>query len=551
MSAKSIYLAGSPPNETSSSIDVSRVKTLDELRYGVAKFFSIADSKSLSFHGESGVLSTMDEIRQTTTKIGVRVDSQIIREPLSPPEIPIVGNYFEIYSDHIGNHDRLFRRYGSVIKTVNMGTTVYFTNDPRVSEIVLGENEFFTKTTSNSNHPLFWMNNNMALFTCDTAAPAFKLAHRFVPPSMSTKATKHYVPTLQRAVEASFAVFDELDERQQAWHTYQYMFKLGGQIVCKVVLGQDVGHFDTVDTHPHEIIRLMGEYLALMKQTSLSPPWFKYLPFSSLRRLYIVEERLWALIDQVAAAWPLPDAPDLPIAQAALESTCIADYLKRATDDSGQKLPHNYLLSNIVSILGAGLTTSSSMLSLLLYAITKYPGMQERILQELIDHDVTQDTQWTHDNLMNLPFLNRFVKETLRLHGPAFQTARNAKKNVIVPGGWLIPADSVVIPTFPSIHRHQDYWDNPDRFDPDRWLAKDVKKHRLAYTPFAAGPRGCVGFNIVHVEARLVLALLVLRYEICDVSKEPMMYDPEFLVVRPINSYVRASRRTSWPDKGA
>lgn len=84
-----------------------------------------------------------------------------------------------------------------------------------------------------------------------------------------------------------------------------------------------------------------------------------------------------------------------------------------------------------------------------------------------------------------------------------------------------------------SIGRHKDHWENPERFDPDRW---------------AAGPQGCVGFNVAKLEAKLALAQLIYRYHFEDVSTEPMQYDPEFLVIRPLNCYVRARRRTSWPQ---
>lgn len=506
-------------------------------------------NKAISFHSESSLLASIDEINRTATKIGVRVDSQAIREPHGPQELPFVGNYFGIHPDHIGNHERLFHQYGNVIKTVVMGRTVYLTNDPRVTQVVFGENEFFTKMPSDFNHPLFGINDNAAILLGDTASPAFKLAHKFIPPSMSTNAAQHYMPILQKAIRDSFTVFDQFDDQQAAWNTYQYMLKLSGQIMTKVVLGMDVSHFDTVDTQLHDVVRLIGEYVLLARKTSLSLPYLKYIPFSSTRRLPIIKKRLVSLLDKAAAAWPLPGAPDLPIYEAAVQSTCIIDYLKRAVDEGNQKLPHEHLIPNIIAVLGAGISTTSSMLSYLLYLLAHYPDMQTKVFKELIDNNVTPTTTWTYDTLMSLPYLDHFVKEALRLHGPAFQPARNAKKDVILPGAYRIPAGAVINPLFASLHRNGDYWDNPGRFDPDRWAAADVKKHRMAYTPFAAGPRGCVGFNIAHLDLRLVLALLVYRYEFIDVSTEPMRYDPEYLLNRLVNCYVRAVKRTARSGK--
>jgi cytochrome P450 len=390
----------------------------------------------------------------------------------------------------MGNHERLFAQFGSVVKTVNMGTTTYLTNDPRVSEAALSESDYFTKITSDASHPLYYMRDETALFMCDTSAPAFHIAHKFIPPSMTPNAVRQYTGNMQQAIEESFSVFDELDAQDKAFHVYQYMFKLAGQIIYRIVLGLDVGHFKTIDAPAHEIIHLLGEYMSLMKKTSLSPQWYKYLPYGNHRRLAEVKKRAWTLVDEaidrVAAGGGGKDAP---IYEAALDSTCIADYLKRAVDEDGQKLPPEYRLSNIVVLVGAGFVTSASLLSWMVYALVKYPGNQERLVQELVDHGATPDKEkaWTYDEINALTFLDHFIKETHRLHNPSFQTARNTKKDVVVPGGWQIPAGAVVIPTFPSIHRHKDHWENPDRFDPDRWTARSQgqgqSRHRLAFRP--------------------------------------------------------------------
>ncbi|KAJ4413539.1 hypothetical protein N0V82_008477 [Gnomoniopsis sp. IMI 355080] len=520
-------------------------------------------SPAISFHGYSGKeLLNIDDIKNNNDEgkgnaiITLMVDYQPVRRPLGPRQLPLMGNYFEIYPDHIGNHERLLKRFGSVIKTVNMGITTYITNDPRVSEVVLGENEFFTKTVSDPVHPLYYMRDETSLFTCDTTSPAFKTAHKFIAPGLSPRAVRNYFPGMQKAVEASFTVFDELDRREQAFHAYQFMFKLGGEIIYKVVLGLETNHFRSVDTPPHEMIRLLGSFLQLVKQSSLSPRWFTYLPFSKAGQALKVRSRLVELVeDAIQKCQPGGRSgmgEDEPIQEAALTATCVVDYLNRAADEGGCKLPHELLISNLAVLLGAGLSTSAALLSWLVYALSVYPGNQERLVQELVDYRKKTSTGWDYEEVLGMPFLDAFVKETLRLHSPTFQTARNAKQDVVVPGGWQIPQGSLVIPTFPAVHRNKDYWDNPERFDPDRWLNKTkgkVPRHRLAFTPFASGPRGCVGYNVALLETKLVLANLVYRYAFVNASKEPVVDDPEFVVVRPSNLYVRAVQRSSWPER--
>lgn len=144
-----------------------------------------------------------------------------------------------------------------------------------MSEAVLAESEYFTKTTSDPSHPLYFMTDETALFMCDTISPAFKVAHKFIPPSMTPKAAARYVGSMQRAITECFSVLDDLDLQQKAFHAYQYMFKIAGQIIYRVVLGLEVQHFETIDTPAHEIIHLLGEYMELMKRTSLQPWWYK------------------------------------------------------------------------------------------------------------------------------------------------------------------------------------------------------------------------------------------------------------------------------------
>jgi cytochrome P450 len=224
---------------------------------------------------------------------------------------------------------------------------------------------------------------------------------------------------------------------------------------------------------------------------------------------------------------------------AALGASCVVDYLKRAVDDHGNKLPRELVIPNMLPIAGAGFTTTSSLLSWLIYALCVYPGNQDRMVQELVDAGVNENTKWTPELSDGLTFLDKFVKETQRLHNPSFQPGRTAKVDCIVPGGYKLPAGSVVICAI---------WSNPDRFDPDRWGTEEVSNRpKNSYMPFATGPRSCIGFNFALGEVKVLLPELVYRYEFSKEGEEAVTYDPEFQLIRPMNFYVRARKRTSWP----
>jgi len=242
----------------------------------------------------------------------------------------------------------------------------------------------------------------------------------------------------------------------------------------------------------------------------------------------------------------------MPIAEAALKTSCVVDFLLNAVDEKGERFPRDLVLANMIVVTGAGYTTTSALMSWLIYCLVIYPETQDRLLQELVDFGFTSETEWTPEFAHGLPYLDRFFKETQRLHNASFQPGRTIKTDVVLPGGYRLPADAVIIPALYAIYTNSEVWNDPFRFDPDRWLADDIKeRHRAAYIPFATGPRGCIGFNFALLEVKILLSELLFRYKFVRDGLEAVEYDPEFQLIRPLNLYVVTKKRTGWPAKSA
>ncbi|CAG8268710.1 unnamed protein product [Penicillium nalgiovense] len=549
MIAKHFYLLGEAitsarPIEVETTVDYQGLQLL------IAGQFAIVEPNGIGFQSEHSVLSTTSEILNNEEPIAISIDGKAVREIPGPKGLPFVGNFFEVYPDHLGNHQRLFDQYGPIIQTTNMGRTVYHTNDPELSAIVFSESDFFTKKI-NEAHPLHPIKNQQAgVFLGDTDTPEWRAAHKFLPPALGPKAVRHYAPTMQETVEDAFSVFDELDERGEAWNVYPYMLKLGSQAVGKLVLGMDFKHFSAVDAPPHELVYRIAESLELNKKVTARGDWYAKLPFGDPQRLRHARDRVADMVNESIQNASQNGVEDLPLQDAALQASNMIDYIIRATDNKGEKLPKTSLMEALVVATGAGFTTTSSLLSWLLYSLVNYPGMQERLLQELIDNDIDADTPMTADLTDRLTFLDKFIKETQRRHNPSYQPARTAKVDMILPGGYKLPEDSIIIPALHHIHNNPAVWSNPARFDPDRWDTAEVKnRHKTAYIPFAAGPRMCIGFNFALQEVKVFLPKLLHRYKFTKENDGPVEYDPMFQLIRPTNLYVRAERRVKWPPK--
>jgi cytochrome P450 len=502
--------------------------------------------------------------------IAISIDGKPVREVPGPTGIPYFGNYLEIYPDHLGNHQRLFEKYGPLIVTNNMGSKVYQTNDPKLSMIFLSEDHYFSKRII-PGHPLHPIKSQEAgVFLGDTDTEEWRLAHKFLPPALGPKAVRHYAPTMQQTVEQAFSVFDELDEREEAFNVYQYMLKLGSQAVGKLVLGMDFEHFTSVDAPLHEMVLNIAHTLELNKRISSMGSWYASMPFGAPKQLAKLRHRIDVMMGESIAA-ASKGLEDLELQDAALKAENVVgmfqhpgspyyswqyiltsgpDYFVRAKDNKGNKLPPAQFAPALLVATGAGFTTTSSLLSWLIYSMVTYEGTQDRLLQELIDHDWTDDTQATADSTNSLPYLDKFIKETQRRHNPSYQPGRTSKIDMILPGGYRLPKNSVVIPALHHVHNNTGVWDNPTRFDPDRWDTPQVKNRPAgAYIPFAAGPRMCVGFNFALQEIKVFLPKLVYRYKFTLAQDGPVEYDPYFQLIRPNNLYVRAERRVKWPPK--
>ncbi|KAJ5944961.1 hypothetical protein N7516_005129 [Penicillium verrucosum] len=549
MVVKHFYLLGEAitsarPIEIETTVDYQGLQLL------IAGQFAIVEPNGIGFQSEDSILSTPSEILANEEPIAISIDGKAVREIPGPKGLPFVGNYFEVYPDHLGNHQRLFDQYGPIIQTTNMGRTVYHTNDPELSAIVFSESDFFTKRI-NKAHPLHPIKNQQAgVFVGDTDTPEWRAAHKFLPPALGPKAVRHYAPTMQETVEDAFSVFDELDERGEAWNVYPYMLKLGAQAVGKLVLGMDFKHFSAVDAPPHELVYRIAETLELNKKVTARGDWYAKLPFGDPQRLRDARYRIMEMVNESIQNASQNGIEDLPLQDAALKASNMIDYIIRATDNKGEKLPKTSLMEALVVATGAGFTTTSSLLSWLLYSLVNYPGMQERLLQELIDNDIHADTPMTANLTDRLTFLDKFIKETQRRHNPSYQPARTAKVDMILPGGYKLPEDSIIIPALHHIHNNPAVWSNPARFDPDRWDTAEVKnRHKTAYIPFAAGPRMCIGFSFALQEVKVFLPKLLYRYKFTKENDGSVEYDPMFQLIRPTNLYVRAERRVKWPPK--
>lgn len=104
-----------------------------------------------------------------------------------------------------------------------------------------------------------------------------------------------------------------------------------------------------------------------------------------------------------------------------------------------------------------------------------------------------QDRPIRFEDLREMKYLEKCIKETLRIFPPVMFIARNIREQFKIKD-TVIPVGTTCMVLFYQLHRDPKYFPNPEKFDPERFsLDKMSGRHAFAYTPFSAGPRNCIG----------------------------------------------------------
>lgn len=99
----------------------------------------------------------------------------------------------------------------------------------------------------------------------------------------------------------------------------------------------------------------------------------------------------------------------------------------------------------------------------------------------------------TVEDLPRLPYARMVLEEALRLYPPAVGFNRKALADDEV-GGYVVPANTLIWLSPYMTHRHPDFWENPNGFDPERFSPeRSAGRPHFAYFPFGGGPRQCIG----------------------------------------------------------
>ncbi|GLK62872.1 cytochrome P450 [Paracoccus kondratievae] len=196
----------------------------------------------------------------------------------------------------------------------------------------------------------------------------------------------------------------------------------------------------------------------------------------------------------------------------------LLDLLRAGEDpETRRRMTPAELRDNLLTFIVAGHETTALTLAWALYLLAFDPQVQARAADEA---QATLDGRAAAAaDLPRLPYIRQVIEEALRLYPPAAFLSRTARAHDMLGGREVLPGDTIMLPIY-ALHRHHLLWNDPDRFDPERF-APGTTRDRFAFLPFGAGPRICIGASFALQEAVIILATLVSRFRFDLSARQP------------------------------
>lgn len=306
------------------------------------------------------------------------------------------------------------------------------------------------------------------------------------------------------------------------------MTRLTLRIVAKALFSTDVSDAEeTIGAALTEVNRQLGEF-SLLDLLWMVPTPRKHRFRAAVRALDAVVNRI--IEERRRAHYRADD---------------LLTMLLDATDeDTHERMSPSQVRDEVMTLLLAGHETTANALAWTCYLLSQNPGAEDRLRGEV--EGVLGDRGANALDLPALRYTRMVVEESMRLFPPAWAISRNTIAEDEIAGYRIPPGTNILISSFIT-HRHTAFWDNPERFDPERFLpGRSESRPHFAYLPFGGGPRICIGNGFAMAEAQLVLATIVQRYRLRLVPNRPVELHP-LITLRP--------RRGIWmtlhPARGA
>jgi cytochrome P450 len=235
-----------------------------------------------------------------------------------------------------------------------------------------------------------------------------------------------------------------------------------------------------------------------------------WLPTPGNRRAHEAERWLNSVVlDLIHKGHGSHSHGDCPIAVSGVDM--VSRMLVAEDPETGARMSEQQLIDEVKNLILAGHETTAIAMTWTLYLLARHPEINARVVAEVDATCARQPVRIEH--IEKLVYVRQVLLETMRLYPPVPAVTRTALADDAFDGIVVRAGESVTMQGY-IIHRHPEYWPEPERFDPDRFAPERIDGiEPYSYLAFLRGRRACLGEHFAMLEAITAIARLLSQFE--------------------------------------
>lgn len=405
------------------------------------------------------------------------------------PAFQFYKNSLRILENPLIFHRENYEKLGDTFRLkIGFGEAVIFSRNVGFAQYVLQKNnKNYTKTTIQTRDMAKYLGKGLLT----SEGEHWKKQRRLIQPAFHKKQLVHLLESILSAIKTEINKI-EIGKSQDIFPVFN---DLAFQTVVKSLFSSAVGEKEI------ERLQYITEAAQKMLVRELRQPylkWWFYLNKNIEKHIALTQEARDILRRLVKER----------ISSGRRENDLL-DMLLDARYEDGSSMENEQLIDEILILFTAGHETTSNALTFIVQLLARNPEQQEKVASEVLK--AQRETDTLLEFIQACSYTKMAVEEGMRLYPPAYFIDRvNIEEDEYE--GMIIPRGSSLLFSMYEIHRHEDFWENPEAFDPERFV--DAKQYSSCYYPFGAGPRMCIGNNFAMYEMILAVAEVVGRYKI-------------------------------------
>jgi cytochrome P450 len=197
-------------------------------------------------------------------------------------------------------------------------------------------------------------------------------------------------------------------------------------------------------------------------------------------------------------------------------SSLVAALREESSSSTETLLSPDEVVDEVVTSSIVGFEPVTAALCWFIFHMSKHPDVQQKLKDELKEHELTADIPLDQEALGSLVYLDCVIKELLRFSPIDPYFVRQVMRDDKIGDIEVKKGDTILI-ALVNMHLDPRYWNiDPSKFIPERWLDEDKSPPNGAYVPFGGGHRSCIGEDLAWIEMRISIVRLMQRLTFKD-----------------------------------